>query len=450
MFRENSIADIHAQFIAKTLDPYDLAKECQTRYEKLDSEFKAWVCFDSALLYAGAENTRIRIKAGEPLRPLEAIPVGVKDIFNTADFPTQMGSPLWKGFTPGNDARVVYYLKNAGGIIPGKTVTAEFAVHTLNETVNPHGAPFTPGTSSSGSAAAVALGMVPAAIATQTAGSIVRPGSFCGVYGCKPSFGLIPRTGVLKTTDSLDTIGFFTARAADLKTVFDVVRVHGPNFPVSYHAFRDISRQTKPVGRPWKIALARTHTWGDAYEYAKQALLEFVEKAGRGNGIEIFEVNLPPESEQSHAIHATIYNKTLSYYFSEEYQRAELVSPVMNGLIESGMKISVKEYHDALKQQERLIRSMDQFCSDYDAIVSLSTAGDAPLRSETERPDPALIWTLTHLPVVTAPVFVSPGNKPFGIQIAARKYNDLLLLSFIEHLLSSGLIPETCNPKVLV
>jgi Asp-tRNA(Asn)/Glu-tRNA(Gln) amidotransferase A subunit family amidase len=448
MFHDLSINTIKNMYISKEINPVELAQECLSRYERLEPTYKAWVCFDKEVLFNAAELSKVRIESGGMVRPLEGIPIGVKDIFNSEEFPTQMGSPLWKGFTPGNDARVVYYLKNAGGIVPGKTVTAEFAVHTLNDTVNPHNSALTPGTSSSGSAVAVALGMVPAAIGTQTAGSIVRPASFCGVYGYKPSFGLIPRTGILKTTDSLDSIGYFVSRPDDLKTVFDVLRVHGPNFPISNRALNDMSRQEKPPGRPWKVAFVKTHTWAYAYDYAKQALTDYAAKVGIAGGFEINEVEIPEEMNQSHFIHETIYNKTLSYYFNEEYQKAELVSPIMNSLIESGIRISVEEYHRALKVQEQLIRLMDDFFADYDAIISLSTAGEAPLRDDVERVDPALMWTLAHLPVVSVPLFTSPSNNPYGIQIVARKYNDFLLLNIIEYLLAIGLIPKTVNPRI--
>jgi|SaaInlStandDraft_3_1057020.scaffolds.fasta_scaffold04677_3 Asp-tRNA(Asn)/Glu-tRNA(Gln) amidotransferase A subunit family amidase len=447
MFRELSISEIKEKFQNKELNPIDIAKECISRYEKLDPTYKSWVCFDKDVLLTEAKNSNKKIVDGKPLRSLEGIPIGVKDIFNTADYPTQMGSPLWKGFTPGNDARVVYNLKNAGGVIAGKTVTAEFAVHALNETQNPHDCALTPGTSSSGSAVAVSLGMVPVSIGTQTAGSIVRPASFCGVYGCKPSFGLIPRTASLKTTDSLDTIGFFTAHSEDLKTVFDVCRVHGPNFPISYQALKDMDRQVKPNARPWKVAFVKTHTWEQAPEYAKQALNDFVNRASNFSNIEIFDVELPSDMERCHAVHETIYSKSLSYYFSDEYKKNELVSPVMNHLIEAGLDIAVQDYHDALTNQNKLINIMDQFLQEYDIMISLSTLGEAPLREKEELPDPALMWTLTHLPVVSAPVFTSPDNKPFGLQISARKYNDILLFRFIDYLRSVNLIPQGCHPK---
>ena len=217
MFSKYSIAEIHRQFEEGSLDPISLAEDCINRILRFNPEFHAWVSFDADSLRRRASEAKTSLTSKKPLRALEGIPVGVKDVFNTTEFPTEMGSEIWQGFTPGNDARVVYYLKNAGGLIAGKTVTAEFAVHALNETLNPHDITVTPGTSSSGSAVAVSLGMVPVALGTQTGASIIRPASFCGVYGYKPSFGLLPRTGSLKTTDSLDTVGVFVANPNDLK-----------------------------------------------------------------------------------------------------------------------------------------------------------------------------------------------------------------------------------------
>lgn len=444
LFYDKSIKDILESFQKGALTPMDVANACIENVKEYDSKYFAFECFDENILINQAKGAEENIK-NKKLRPLEGMPVGVKDIYNTEYFKTQMGSPLWKDFTPGNDARIVYYVKEAGGLIPGKTVTAEFAVHTLNQTLNPYDITKTPGTSSSGSAVAVALGMVPAALGTQTAGSIVRPASFCGVYGCKPSFGLLPRTGMLKTTDSLDTLGFFTSKAEDLRLLFDTVRVHGCNFPFSHKALSDNSRQNKPDSRPWKIAFLKTYTWGDAFDYAKQSILEHVNKLSNNKNIEIHEIDLPSEMNRSHFIHETIYNKTLSYYFKEEYKKSELVSPIMNELIELGNKISVNEYNQALLEQNKLIKIMDKFLSEYDAIISLSTAGEAPPRNIMENRDPALMWTLTHLPVVSVPMFKSPNGLPFGLQIAARKYNDYLLFNLIEYLREQKLIPEGCT-----
>lgn len=431
----------------KELDPMDVVNESITKYKKSDNKFKSFINFDEDVLIKKAESTRLKISNNEDLSPLECMPIGVKDIFNTSDYPTQMGSALWKDFTPGNDARVVYNLKNSGAVVAGKTVTAEFAVHQLNETLNPHDIKLTPGTSSSGSAVAIALGIVPISIGTQTAGSIIRPASFCGVYGCKPSFGLIPRTATLKTTDTLDTIGFFSSFPEDLKIIFDACRVHGPNFPISHKAFLDTKRQTNFNNRPWRIGFLKNDCWSVTPDYAKQEIIDFVNKAAITPNIEISEVTLPSAMETTRNCHKTIYNKALSYYFAEEFKDKDFISPVMNELIQEGSKISPEDYHSALKNQNNLINIMDNFMNDYDAIITLSTSGEAPLREVEEINDSALMWTLTHMPVVSAPNFKSPDNIPFGLQITARKYNDILLFNLIDYLISTELIPNTCNPK---
>ena len=446
MFSKYSIADIHRQFESGSLDPTSLAEDCIDRIVRLNPEFHAWVNFDAELLRLRAREAKTALASKKPLRALEGIPVGVKDVFNTTEFPTEMGSEIWQGFTPGNDARVVYYLKNAGGLVAGKTVTAEFAVHALNETLNPHDISVTPGTSSSGSAVAVSLGMVPVALGTQTGASIIRPASFCGVYGYKPSFGLLPRTGSLKTTDSLDTVGFFVANPNDLKRVFDVLRVHGPNFPISYKILKNQERQTKPVSRPWNIAIVKTHTWSQAPSYAQRSLLEFSDKLDKIEGVQVTEIVLPNEFERTHEIHAAIYDKSLSYYFSEEHRQSERISSVMSEMIERGNKISLDTYHQSLQLQENLIANMDNIMARYDACVCLSTAGEAPKRNVMETPDPSLMWTLMHLPAINVPIFDSPSRLPFGLQIFSRKYNDYLLLNLVEYLVSIGIFPSRQFP----
>ncbi|HMQ67457.1 MAG TPA: amidase [Ignavibacteria bacterium] len=441
LFLEYSISELLKKVSDGSITPLELAEQCITTIDEYNEMFKVFVCYDRDILFKQAESTSERIKSGKKIRALEGIPVGIKDIFNTYDFPTQMGSPLWAGFTSGNDSRVVYYLKESGAVIPGKTDTAEFAVHAIGNCLNPHDITRTPGTSSSGSAVSVLLGMVPAAIGTQTAGSIVRPASFCGVYGCKPSFGLIPRTGMLKTTDSLDTIGFFTSKYSDLERLFDITRVHGSNYPISNDALNDEVRQNKSGSEKWKVAYVKTHTWDHAADYAKSSVNDFIKKVSALDEIEIDEVSLPEVVLTSHEVHQNIYDKTLSYYFQEEFKKPEQVSSVMNEIIQRGNGITVSEYHEALKDQERIIHSMDSFFGKYDIIISLSTAGEAPLRNESERPDPSLIWTLSHLPVISAPVFRSPDGLPFGVQFASRKYNDLLLFRFTDHLRKNELIP---------
>ena len=441
-FRTMPISAIHKALSSQELSIHDIALHCREQIELLDPFAKAWIAVKPDIMLQQATLLDQRIADGKPLRLLEGIPIGIKDVFNTMDFPTQMGSPLWAGFTPGNDARTVFYLKEEGALFPGKTVSAEFAVHALGMTINPYAPDRTPGTSSSGSAVAVALGMVPAALGTQTAASIVRPASFCGVYGCKPSFGLIPRTGVLKTNDSLDTIGFFTAWFEDLQALFDALRVKGNNYPISDAAIKNQNRQSKPSNRPWHVAFIKTHTWQHAEHYAHEALRKWcISLTTNGLDIELDETTLPTGMDESHELHSTIYHKSLSYYFQEEYKHIEQLSPIMNEIITIGGKISSAQFQDALRRQEQLAFAMDDFFQDYDCIICLSTAGAAPLRHECERPDPGLMWTLTYLPVISAPRFISPEGLPFGLQVVARRYNDPLLFKFCDYLISQGLLP---------
>lgn len=442
LFIDNTIDDLIKKLRANELSPDDLIRAALENIKEKDEKYLAWETY--------LEDTKKKSSSTNPMdhgttdteRLLEHIPIGVKDIYNTYDFPTQMGSSLWKGFTPGNDARAVYNLKRQGAVVVGKTVTAEFAVHALEKTKNPWDVTRTPGTSSSGSAVAITLGQVPFATGTQTAGSIVRPASFCGIYGMKPSFGLIPRTGMLKTTDSLDTLGFFTTHEKDLRRGFDSMRINGKDYPISNAALLDSKRQEKSKDRPWRVGFVRTHTWESAPEYAKKSIEEFIKTLSGAKGFEVVDANLPKGMERTHTVHETIYNKALSYYFQNEYKQAMQVSPVMNDLIKKGNVIPPSTYTQAIEDQMTLIYEMDNFFSGFDILISLSTAGNAPLREITELPDPALMWTLTHLPVVSVPQFSSPNGLPFGMQVVARKYNDYLLLNFLEDLRLLELIPE--------
>ncbi len=438
LFLDNSIGELVQRLRRGELSAKDMAVAALQNIDE-SKEYGAWVVHADGALPARLENA----PAVSGLLP--HIPLGIKDIYNTMDFPTQMGSPLWKDFTPGNDARAVYNLKRQGALVIGKTVTAEFAVHTLDKTLNPYDKTKTPGTSSSGSAVAVALGMVPAATGTQTAGSIVRPASFCGVYACKPSFGTIPRTGMLKTTDSLDSLGFFTVFAEDLRRMFDSMKVSGLNYPISHAALSDKARQSKPTGRPWKIAFVRTHTWAGAPQYAKDAIEAYIKKLSQEPGFEVSTAELPASMEQSHETHATIYDKSLSYYFQHEYSNGEQISPIMKSLIEQGKGIDRTAFVAALERQGSMIHDMDVFFAGYDALICLSTSGEAPSRDVPELPDPALMWTLTHLPVVSAPVFKSPAGLPFGLQIVARKYNDYLLFDLVDELCARDLAPKKAS-----
>lgn len=402
----------------------------------------AWTWLDPELALRQADEADRQLAAGTG-GPLCGLPVGVKDIFNTRDMPTQMGSPLFADFTPGNDARVVHYLRMAGATMLGKTVTAEFAVHAPGPTRNPHHLSYIPGTSSSGSAAGVAAHMVPVALGTQTAGSIIRPASYCGVFGFKPSFGLVPRTAMLKTTDTLDTVGVFGRCVDDVALMFETIRVHGIDFPIAHEILNDPARQTTG-GRPWRVGVLRGPRWNDAEPYARQALEDFGRRLRGVPGLEVEDVVLPDSFNQAHDIHATIYDRALAYYFKEEFEAHTLVSPIMYDIVTRGNALSVDQYREALQRQTALAHELDAILEQrYDVIVDLSTGGEALQGLESvDRPDNCLIWTLCGVPTLNLPVFRGPLDLPFGAQVFSRRYNDYLLLDFARHLQAHGVIGD--------
>lgn len=442
LFLEKSIPDLIEAVKQGSLSFKDMADAVEEAIAKYEKNTLAWVVYDQKITHEESEQAFQKYKSRGYTLGLEGIPVGIKDTFNTSSFPTQMGSPIWKDFTPGNDARVVDSLRMAGAVVAGKTVTAEFAVHALNETLNPHDVTKTPGTSSSGSAAAVATGMVPVALGTQTAGSIVRPASFCGVWGMKPSFGLLPRTGVLKTTDSLDSVGFLAAHAKSLRSMLDHTRVTGPDYPFVYKNVDARGGKPKGVQRKWRIGFVKTHVWNMAEHYAKKAVEELAAKIGRENDFEVEEIDWPEELIHSHEIHTTIYAKSLSYYFQNEKKMSSHITEIMNDMIAGGEAITPKEFKKALMQQELYCSRLDGLFEPYDMVLSLGTSSSAPLRCDEELHDPSLIWTLAHIPVVAAPVFRCPERLPFGLQFVSRKWNDYLLLQGIEELVERGVLPS--------
>ena len=427
----------------------ELIEACLERIAKHDASLKAWVHLAPEHARQQAREIDARRAKGETLPPLAGLPVGIKDVFNTKDFPTGMGSPIWKDFTPGNDARVVHYLKMAGAVLPGKTVTAEFAVHTPGPTVNPHHLDHSPGTSSSGSAAAVAARMVPLALGTQTAGSVIRPASYCGVHGFKPSFGLVPRTGVLKTADTLDHVGWYGRSADDLALMFDVCRVRGRDYPISDAALKDPARQTRGAG-PWRVGVVRGPKWSHAEKYAQDALLAFAHEASRklGSAAAIEEVELPEGFERAHETHTVLYDRCLAYYFKDEFRRPALVSPTMQDIVERGNSIALADYKRALEGQAQLAAKLDQHLTRYHVLLGLSTGGEAPVgRESPDRPDNCLVWTLCGAAAASLPVFRGPNGLPFGLQVVARKYSDYLLLDFCRELERAGLSGEAPVPE---
>lgn len=437
---EYSIPRLNELLKSKKINPIDLVNDLDKNIKKFESQVHAWVHYDlDAIRKEVIEKSDylfVKIQACK----LAGLPVGIKDIFNTKTFPTEMGSPTWKDFTPGNNARVVDLILQEGGLVAGKTVTAEFAVHELNETINPHDPTRTPGTSSSGSAVAVATGMVPYALGTQTAGSIIRPASFCGIWGMKPSFGLIPRTGILKTTDSLDTVGFLASHGESLRPILDAIRVKGPDYPFVYRYIDKNNDQVKKQ-RPIKVGFVKTYVWDKALDYAKSDFLNFIQKLSNQKDYEVTEVSWNEKIGDAHSVHEIIYNKSLSYYFQNEEKAGEHISKIMREMIERGKTVAPDQYKNALLKQNSISKEVEKMIEPYDIVFSLGTASDAPTRGILEIPDPSLIWTLSHVPSVGIPLFRSPSGLPYGIQAISKRWNDYVLLETLEDMIQEGFLP---------
>ncbi|MCC6276221.1 MAG: amidase [Leptospiraceae bacterium] len=441
IFLKNSIVELNQMLNNKNIQFMDLIEELEKAIQKFEHKVHAWVHYDIENLKKEISENDGFLKKKLTGSMLAGLPVGIKDIYNTKAFPTEMGSPTWKNFTPGNNSRVVDLLIQEGALVAGKTVTAEFAVHELNETINPHDFTRTPGTSSSGSAVAVATGMVPYAMGTQTAGSIVRPASFCGIWGMKPSFGLIPRTGILKTTDSLDTVGFLASHGKSLRHILDAIRVKGPDYPFVYKNIDSRGEKPKDKNRPWKVGYVKTHIWDKAEKYAQDKFLDFMKELGTKKDFEVSEIEWNDRISEAHNVHEIIYNKSLSYYFQNEEKAGEHISKIMREMIEVGKIVTPDQYKNALLLQDSISREVGKMLDPFDIAFSLGTSSDAPLRGVHEIPDPSLIWTLSHIPTIAIPVFRSPSGLPLGIQMISRRFNDYMLLQAAEEMIDLNIFP---------
>jgi Asp-tRNA(Asn)/Glu-tRNA(Gln) amidotransferase A subunit family amidase len=401
-------------------------------YQQLDDLYTFTECMDVDYIYRQLEQKFCRRD-----RAFYGMPFGVKDVFNTEVLPTTMGSVVWKDFRAGNNARIVDEISDRAGIVFSKTKTAEFAVHYIQdgETKNPHDVNRITGTSSAGSAVAVACGALPICLGTQTAGSIIRPSSFCGVYGFKPSFGAFDRTGVLKTTDTLDTIGLIGGDIYGIRKTFSEVFQKDRNYPNAAKYFERL-KQFQEASRN-RIGLVTD-------QFEKYSAYDPGVKNDFSGLLEILSAHNPDMNavkdisfiNRIHELHDTIYCKSLSYYFQDEHARGSGVSELMTLMIERGKRVNVESFKQALSRQPEIRSAFDRVFENYDFILTPSTASIAPIIGSPERDDTCLIWTFLGYPVVNLPVFHDKNTgMPFGLQIVAPKFADLALLDFAEQLL---------------
>lgn len=392
-----------------------------------EAEIEAFAHFDANYVLEQARRADSLRELGRPAGPLHGIPVGIKDIIDTADMPTEHGTPIYAGRRPAEDAACVRMLREAGAIIMGKTVTTELAVLHPSKTRNPHNAQHTPGGSSSGSAAAVAAHMVPLALGTQTNGSVIRPASFCGVYGFKPTFGMISRTRILEESAALDTVGIFARSIEDLALTADCLSIYDSAdkgmWPRGRAPMLDIAMSEPPL-EP-NFAFVKTPVWDAASGAAREAYGELADALGGRCG----EVELPEAFNDVVAMHRAIMFADIAKNYGPLYDRGKAaISEQLQLIIEEGRTVSAIDYNRAREAQDLLHIALEGIFEQYDAIITPAATGPAPAGlNSTGNPIFCTLWTFLGVPAVSLPL-LEVEDMPLGVQLAGVRRNDARLL----------------------
>ncbi|MBC7131562.1 MAG: amidase [Roseovarius sp.] len=405
----------------------DLAEALIARIEAREPEIRAFAWFDAEFVRQQARALDAHRLGGRPIGPLHGLPVALKDVIDTAKIPTENGCALDAGRVPVKDAALVTRLKQAGAIIMGKTVTTELAYLQPGPTRNPHNPAHTPGGSSSGSAAAVADGMVPLAIGTQTGGSVIRPASFCGVTGYKPSFGAIGRTGVLMQSPTLDTMGVFAASPLDAAMLAEVLMGHDAGDPATTPApvphLLEVARTAPPVAPV--LAFVRPPGWDQAHPDLHAAFGELAEALGD----QVFEVPLPNAFDQAAEVRARINHAEMARCYHRYARNRAALGERTRAAIEEGEAILARDYLAALDWADVLYAGIEEICARCDAILCPAAPGPAPEGLESTG-DSIFngLWTLMGTPAVTIPAFTASNGLPMGVQLVGPRGGDARLL----------------------
>ena len=423
-----TLADTIAALRDGVVTAEQVAESCLARIDEVDGDVQAWTYLDPEHVRTQARALDAARADGKPMGPLHGIPVGIKDIFDTDDMPTEDGTVLHAGRRPWHDATAVALLREAGAVIMGKTVTTEMALFGPGKTRNPHDPTRTPGGSSSGSAAAVASGMVPLAIGSQTNGSTIRPASFCGVVGYKPSHGLISRNGVLTLSRTLDHVGVFAGSVADAALIAEIMmRYDAKDTDMRPKAAPELSRwvaEEPPL--PPKVAFLKTPVWDQAEEDTREAFEELVELLGE-NRVE--EVDLSTLFEEAVAQHKIIQDAEVAVNFGGDYERGrDRMSPQLIDIIEHGLKVTAAEYIRAVARIPLFLEAVEEVFERYDAILTPSAPGEAPAGTATGNPIFCTVWTLLGMPAVSLPLLSGNNGLPIGVQLVGQRGNDGRLL----------------------
>ena len=394
------------------------------RIDKFEKDVKAWAHFDKKVLLEKATEADDHRRSGKPVGPLHGVPIAVKDIIGTVDMPTECGTVIRKGKSYSQNAEIIDLLHASGAIVMGKTATSELAYLGPPATTNPHDKNRTPGGSSSGSAATVASFMAPASIGSQTGGSVIRPASYCGVVGYKPSYGLISRNGVLRTSYNLDQIGLFGRKVEDVAMLAKVLIKKDKYDPATIHySTENILTETKkgPIFEP-KFIFYKTDHWKIIDKKSRESFEYFI-KSFKKN-IEIFDT--PTYFKDIHKYHQIIHETDLANNFSIYYQKfKKKLSKYMQDAISNGNKYTAKEYAEAIDFMKRSYESYEEVFEDYHGVLSPSSPGVAPkgLKS-TGTAEFNKVWSYLGTPCISLPLLEGENNLPLGVQLIGNKYDD--------------------------
>lgn len=404
----------------------ELVGDCLARIEQLEPEIKAWAFLDPAYALEQARAADVALRQGKGVGPLHGVPVGIKDVIDTADMPTEGNSALFAGYRPRVDATCVAALRAAGAIIMGKTVTTELASSTPGATRNPHNTAHTPGGSSSGSAAAVAAGMVPLALGTQTAGSVIRPAAFCGIYGFKPTLGLISRHGVILQSHTLDTVGVYGRTVEDLALIADAMAIHDIQDPVSLAGSRPKLRGTASSEPPLPplFAFVRTPAWEQTAPVLKDAFAELIAELGP----RIEEVEIPSLAQAVECQRIVQSAENAAYYGIFRERKPELLSDGLTERLKAGARIAAQDYIRAVNMRDKVYTSLDEVLGQYSAILAPSSLGPAP-KGLGSTGDAVMngLWTYLGVPCVNLPL-LEADQLPIGVQLIGARRDDGRLL----------------------
>ena len=423
-----SVKQLAEKIKGTQLSSVDLCKAYIDRIKKFEKDVHAWAHFDEKLLLEKAGESDNYRRSGKPLGSLHGIPVALKDIVGTLDMPTECGTVLRKGMSASQDAEIVDLLKSEGAIIMGKTATSELAYFGPAKTKNPHDYSRTPGGSSSGSAAVIAAHMAPLSVGSQTGGSVIRPASYCGVVGYKPSFGLISRNGVLKTSENLDHVGVFGKSVEDVAMLARVLIKKDSYDKATIHYSTDSMLEECNKGPLYdpKFIFYKTESWKKIDKKSRDAF-EFFIKSFKKN-IEVFDT--PSYFKDIKKYHQIVHETDMANNFHDYYKKSKnKLSKEMQAAIKRGIDYSAKDYAEARDFMSRSYESYKEVFEDYHGIISPSSTGvaDKGLAS-TGSPEFCTVWSFMGTPSISLPLLEGENNLPLGVQLIGDKYDDARFL----------------------